>query len=328
MTAAATLHRHGGRLAAARARFPSAPEPWLDLSTGVNPRPWRGARAAPAALARLPDPEAVRDLEALAARAFGLPADRVAATPGTEAAIRALPWLTGARSVGVVSPTYGGHGEAWRLAGARVEPILRGALADAPFEAVVLVNPNNPDGAVVAPAELAQAAGDRWLIVDEAFVETAPELSVASAAGGRLVVLRSFGKFYGLAGVRLGFVLAEPAFAQRVRDHFGDWPLGAEAICAGAGAYADDGWAQATRARLARAAARLDRALVAAGYEVVGGTSLFRLVRRADAARRFEGLASRGVLVRPFIDQPDWLRFGLPPAGAWSRLAQALEARP
>ena len=311
--------RHGGRLAAATLAFPHAPTPWLDLSTGINPRPWKGARATPADLARLPDPEAVAALEAAAARAFGVSPDRVAAVPGAEAGLRALPRLLGARSVAVVSPTYGGHAEAWRLAGARVETIFADRMASTAAEAVVVVNPNNPDGACHQDL----AAGDRWLIVDESFVETAPELSVAARAGGRLIVLRSFGKFYGLAGVRLGFIVAEPGLAARVSAQFGDWPVSAEAIAAGTAAYADAAWRETTMRRLARDAGRLDLMLTAAGFEILGGTSLFRLTASPDAQARFARLAEHGVLTRPFPEQPTWLRFG--PPKTWSRLAAALE---
>ena len=315
--------RHGGRLAAARGAFPDAPAPWLDLSTGINPRPHRARRADPAALRRLPDPEEVAALEAAAAAAFGVSPDRVAATPGTEAALRALPRVLGARSAAIVSPTYGGHAEAWRLAGARVSHGSWDEARHSAAEAVVLVNPNNPDGAQVRGPDV----GDRWLIVDEAFVETAPELSLApTLSSRRTVILRSFGKFYGLPGVRLGFVIAEPGLAARVAAQFGDWPVGAEAIAAGLAAYADDAWAERTRLRLAADAARLNGLLIASGFNVLGGTSLFRLASAPDAGRRFEHLARCGVLTRPFPDQPTWLRFGLPKPKDWPRLKAALES--
>ncbi len=326
------LRRHGGRLGEAAARWPKAPRPWIDLSTGVNPWPYPAARATRSARARLPDPFQLLRLEAEAAAAFGAPAERVCATAGGEGALRLLPLLIKSEVVTVVSPTYASHSEAWSLAGARLRQVCV-AEALGPADEVggvwVLVNPNNPDGAVVAArdvlalADRLQSAGG-WLVVDESFAEVAPACSVAARAGGRLVVLRSFGKFYGLAGLRLGFVLGEPALLAQLRVRQGDWPVSADALAAGLAAYADTAWAVRMRRRLAREMQRLDAALRGAGYELVGGTDLFRLVRAADAAQRFEALGRRGVLVRPFATAPDQLRFGLPPQWAWRRLQAAL----
>lgn len=326
---------HGGRLAEARRRFPRAPAPWLDLSTGINPDAYPARPASAAARARLPDPEETAALEVAAAAAFGVGAEAVLATAGAEAAIHLLAHVLAARRVGIVQPTYGGHEAAWRAAGAQVEAVDRGALeALQGFDLVVVVNPNNPDGARVAPERLValaqrSAARGAWLVVDEAFVEVSPELSVIARLSGpegveRLIVLRSFGKFYGLAGLRLGFLAARPDVVADLRRRQGEWPVSADAIAAGVQAYADWSWAQATRARLAADARRLDGLLERAGFEVVGGTSLFRLAAAADAPARFERLAQAGVLTRPFRDDPSRLRFGLPPDDAWARLEAAL----
>ena len=257
-------------------------------------------------------------MESAAAAAFGVAADRVAATPGTEAALRPLPRLLGARSVAIAQPTYGGHPEAWRAAGAEI------VMQDAPAEARVVVNPNNPDGRVTPAQDLLAVAHSSWTIVDEAFADPHPDASVAAHAGGRLLVLRSFGKFYGLPGLRLGFVLAEPMLVKEIRQAFGDWPVSNGAISIGRAAYADTTWRERTRQRLRRDRARLDRLLEHVGLAVLGGTDLFRLVRAADAETVFLRLLETGVLCRPF-EQPDLLRFGLPAARAdWDRLAAAL----
>ncbi len=324
------FHRHGGRLAAARRAFPDAPSPWLDLSTGINPRPWSGPRATTEDLGRLPDPEALAGLEAAAAEAFGTSPERVAAVPGAEAGLRALPRLTGAGRVGIVSRTYGGHAEAWAAAQVPIERLALGELEARDAEAVVVVNPNNPDGLRVEPDRLAElarrrSAAGRWLVVDESFVEATPRLSVADERAPGLVVLRSFGKFYGLAGVRLGFVVGALELIARVRGQFGDWPVGVEALAAGTVAYADAAWRAATLERLTEDAARLDRLLTASGFEVLGGTVLFRLARAADAGRRFDALCRAAILTRPFPDAPTWLRFGLPDGAGWGRLEAALK---
>lgn len=328
---------HGGRLSQARARFPAAPAPWIDLSTGINPLPYPAAFATAADRARLPDPEEIEALEAAAADAFGIAPACVLATPGGEAAIRLLAEALPARTAGVMEPTYSSHQRSWRDAGKRVKPItvpLSDAVAQS-VDALILVNPNNPDGGSVPAADLADLASrviaprEGWLIVDEAFVECAPQLSVATLfsarwSAERLVAIRSFGKFYGLPGVRLGFITAHPALIAQLRRRQGAWPVSADAIAAGIEAYSDREWAEATRIRLYADAARLDDLLRRAGFQIIGGTSLFRLAAAEDAARRFSALAARGVLTRPFDYAPSWLRFGLPAPEHWPRVEAAL----
>ncbi len=332
---------HGGRLGAAMRRFPHAPTPWIDLSTGINPVAYPAPLASAEARARLPEPEALAALEAAAARAFGLPPEMVLATAGGEAAIRLLAAVIPASRVGVAEPAYGGHRQSWTEAGATVVGVSRQDLAGAvlDLEVLAVVNPNNPDGAVTPPEALAalaevMGAWGGWLIVDEAFVEVAPELSVATLAGHashriwpapRLIALRSFGKFYGLAGLRLGFVTGHPVLIARLRRRQGDWPVSADALAAGWAAYADAAWAEATRTRLAEDARRLDDLLQRAGFKIVGGCDLFRLAAADDAAARFVRLAEAGILTRPFDAAPRWLRFGLPAPDQWPRLQALLE---
>jgi cobalamin biosynthesis protein CobC len=310
----------------AAALFPNAPLPWIDLSTGINPHAWAGPRADFAALQRLPDPTETAALEAAAAASFGVDAARVTAIPGAESGLRLLPRLTGAASVGILSPTYGGHAEAWQAAGRDIH--LAATTETLPHtEALVIVNPNNPDGrAIPAKTLIGLVTDSRVLIVDESFGDITPHLSLARAANDRLIVLRSFGKFFGLAGVRLGFIIAGPAIIAQVRAAFGDWPVSAEALAAGTAAYRDLEWAQTTRARLQQDAERLDAMLAKAGLELLGGTTLFRLCATPHAARWFEHLARHGLLVRPFAQQPNWLRFGFPGTeAAWLRLQVALQ---
>jgi cobalamin biosynthetic protein CobC len=317
---------HGGRLAAARAEHPFAPPGWLDVSTGINPDGWRGSRASAQALTRLPDPAETAALEATAASAFGCDPDRVAAVAGAEAGLRLLPGLLDVARVAVASPTYGSHADAWRQARVETAEVERSALFRQPVDALVLVNPNNPDGATMPGAELVAAAETRWLVVDESFVDVDPTMSAIPHLNDRTVVLRSFGKFYGLPGVRLGFVIGHPDLARRVRQRIGDWPVGADAIAMGQAAYADVDWAARTRAALARDTERLDALLIATGFEVVGGTNLFRLTKSADAQARAYWLAEQGVLVRTFPHDPTLIRFGLPGRKGWQRLRAALEA--
>ena len=323
---------HGGKLDAARRRFPDAPEPWLDLSTGINPLPWPWPRPLPALAPelwhRLPEETALDALAAAAARYYGAPGpEHVAIAPGSQALIQLLPRLRPPGRVCVEEPTYAEHALAWSAAGHRVAPFSPSPLP----EVTVLVNPNNPDGRRLAPgtvAEMARRGARRggWLVVDEAFADVEPETSVAGRAGTPgLIVLRSFGKFFGLAGLRLGFALAEPALAARIREAFGPWPVGGPVIELARAAFEDGVWIAAARTRLAEAASRLDALLTARGLTVLGGTDLFRLAATADAQAIFARLGGAGILVRRFEIDPTWLRFGLPAdEAAWRRLDEAL----
>lgn len=323
---------HGGRLADARRRFPGAPEPFLDLSTGINPVPYPFDPLPPQAFTRLPEPEDVLALQRAAARAYGVadPA-MVAAAPGTQLLINLLPRLCPLPGVAVLGPTYAEHAAAWAAAGCTVTEVPAfeqlGALPGA-----VVCNPNNPDGRrTPVPALLALAghlaAWGGLLVVDEAFADLeGPGTSVAPLLPRPgLVVLRSFGKAYGLAGVRLGFALASPDFAGAIRDALGPWAVSGPALHVARRALADPAWKAATAERLRQEAAHLDGVLAGAGLRVLGGTSLFRLAEAEDAHAVFDRLGRAGILVRRFSGDPHRLRFGLPrDAEQLGRLARAL----
>lgn len=327
---------HGGRLLAARRRFPDAPRPWIDLSTGINPWPCPLPDLAPAIWGRLPEPEEIAALERASADHFGCAdAARVIATPGSDLALRLLPHHLPARRIAIVGPTYGGHHEAWSGRDI-VEVTLEGLdEAAASTDAVVIVNPNNPDGAILSPDRLDQvraalAARGGVLIVDEAFADTLPGSLLAGHRGvppSGLIVLRSFGKFFGLGGVRLGFAIADEPLAGALRRTLGAWPVSGAAVAIGTAAYRDHGWIAATRARLRAASEELDRLLSDAGFPVIGGTPLFRLVECVSAAALADHLGRNGILARSFPDRPRLLRLGLPAdEQASGRLQQALES--
>ncbi|WP_292531062.1 threonine-phosphate decarboxylase CobD [Methylocystis sp.] len=323
---------HGGRLDAARRLYPAAPQPWIDLSTGVNPRAYPPPPLADEVFTRLPDDDAFAALESAARRNYGVPAGvDIVAGGGAQAFIQLLPRVFPAKRVAILGFTYAEHGACWAASSAQVDTAhTLDVLADA--DVGVIVNPNNPDGRLLAPEEILLTAGlmaqrDRLLIVDESFVDFTPERSVARFANDKaLVVLRSFGKAYGLPGVRLGFALCARARAAKLRAALGPWAVSGPALVIGARALADDAWRASAAQDGARDAARLDRLLIQSGFQIVGGTTLFRLAAHPQASRWFAHLASRGVLTRSFAEKPDWLRFGLPGSdAAWSRLAEALE---
>lgn len=322
---------HGGDLTSARSLFPGAPEPLIDLSTGINPSPYPFPPLGLEAFTRLPEQSALDRLCQVAARAYAAPSvAHVAAAPGVQMLLPLVAALVPPGRAVVLGPTYSEHVRAAALAGhsaTETAEVARLAQADL----AVVVNPNNPDGRVV-PAEtllaLAEALAKRrgLLVVDEAFMDVGPaDASVSDRAGKGLVVLRSFGKFFGLAGLRLGFAIAEPEQAARLRARLGPWPVAGPAIAIGSLALADAAWIETTRRVLSLAAQRLDTLLLGAGFEVVGGTALYRLVHTNRAAVVFERLGRAGIVVRRFRRASTWLRFGLPgPESAWERLRGAL----
>jgi cobalamin biosynthetic protein CobC len=323
---------HGGDLAAARRLFPDASEPFIDLSTGINPNPYPLPKLSPDLFTRLPDRVALERLAQIAARAYGVPsAAHVVAAPGTQILLTHVAALVPPGRAAILGPTYAEHARAALFVGHHAtETADIGALRGAGF--AVVVNPNNPDGRIVDKDALITLAEDARrnggvLVVDETFMDVGPpDVSLAPDVDrGDVVVLRSFGKFFGLAGLRLGFAIATPTIAARLRNALGPWAVSGPAIVIGESALADSAWTQATRRRLAQDAARLDEMLIAADMEIAGGTSLFRLVRTPVALEVFQYLGRAGLFVRRFAEQPRWLRFGLP-AGEpeWQRLSTAL----
>jgi len=306
---------------------------WLDLSTGVNPWSWPIPVHLPADIwQRLPSRADEEALIEAARAAYAIPAGAgVVAAAGTQSLIQWLPQLASGGPVAIVEPTYNEHAPAWRIAG--YEVIARADLDDLPpvVRHVVLVNPNNPDGRVMSRAALAHIAAlvkerGGWLVVDEAFADVEPETSVIElCADWPVVVLRSFGKFYGLAGLRLGFAVAPPEIVRQIALALGPWACSGPALNIGAAALRDREWADRARIAILRQASKLDDVLAGAGFTIVGGTGLFRLARRADASKVHAWLAARHIWCRRFDWADDLLRFGLPPGDHdLERLAAAL----
>ena len=312
------LAGHGGNLFAARKAYPQAPEPWLDLSTGINPYPYLFANPPPESFTRLPQPEEIWALEAVARAAYRAPDfAEIIAAPGSQALIGWLPHLVLARQVGVLGLTYSEHARSWAAAGAEVT-IAKDLAALESMDVAVIVNPNNPDGRLVPAAHLctlaeALAAHGGVLIADEAFVDFLdPSASaVPSMPAHGMIVLRSFGKAYGLPGLRLGFAIAPKNLAEKLRAALGPWPVSGAAIAIGSKALQDAAWLAAVRTRLEAKGLALDKMLAAAGFDLIGGSVLFRLARHKDAQVWFERLAENGILVRRFTARPEWLRFGI-----------------
>jgi cobalamin biosynthetic protein CobC len=322
------IRDHGGNLDVARARFGGRLEDWIDLSTGINRQPY----PVPALAARhwnaLPSRTDIDALYDAARQAYATGAS-VLAVAGAQAAIQLLPRLAPPGRARILAPTYNEFapvlaGEAWQVDEVGEIEALAGA------DLAVVVNPNNPDGRQHDPAKLMSLIPRvKWLIIDESFADVAPRVSLAAEAGrARLLVLRSFGKFYGLAGLRLGFVLGSADDIAAIEAMVGPWPVSGAAIEIGRKALLDRDWADAMRARLEAEAIRLDGMAKAAGWNLVGGTPLFRLYDAGNAAAVQKRLAHARIWSRIFKDRPNWLRLGIPgDETEWARLGEVLSAR-
>lgn len=301
---------HGGDLDDVRRRHPRAPLPWIDLSTGINPVPYRVTEQPAEAWSRLPSREAEQALISAAAGRYRCAPGQLVAAPGTQALIQILPRLVARSRVAIVGPTYAEHEHNWRRHGHDVAVVVN--LEAAHADVVVIVNPDNPTGRL-SPTQALRGVTARLLVVDEAFIDLLPgDASLAGNLPGNAVVLRSFGKTYGLAGLRLGFAIAHETLARQLRDELGPWAVAGPALAIGAAALADDAWLQAAATRLAADAHELDTLLVSTGFAILGGTLLFRLASHPQAGDKVDHLARHGIHVRAFAEQPTWLRFGLP----------------
>jgi cobalamin biosynthetic protein CobC len=327
--------KHGGDLAEAIKRYGVPDDDWLDLSTGINAEsyPFRPPRQE--SWSALPQMAALKGLLAAARRSYGAPDDApILAAPGTQILIQLLPLVRPAKRVAIVGQTYSEHSACWQQHGARVIFTERLECPDG-AEILVVVNPNNPTGRIWAPDRLQtcreeMAARGGLLIVDEAFADIAPEVSLSTQAGAEgLIILRSFGKFFGLAGIRLGFSLGQADILSKLDSLLGPWAVSGIALDIGCQALDDFGWQQGARTRCYQVSANLDDLLGGAGFQIIGGTALFRLVSHPEAHAIHDYLANRGIWVRSFDHPRDWLRFGLPgDDAAFKRLSTALDECP
>ena len=332
-TTAQEWPRHGGELTAAAERYGIPIAEWLDLSTGINPEPWPVPPLSPSLHTRLPERAALDRLLQAARDAYQIPDGvAVAALPGTELAIHLAPALMPpGGATAIFSPTYESHRQAWENSGREV--ILLDTTAELPSNLTnaVIANPNNPDGRTLsrqALTEMATTLSSRggMLLVDEAFADTQPGVSICPLLDRiPALVLRSLGKFYGLPGLRLGFVTGPSRIVDRLARLLGDWPVSTAAIEIGTAALRDTEWQEATRKRLASDSLRLREILARRGFRFVGGTDLFVLTEHEDAIAIHRALAEQAILTRVFRYAPNWIRFGLPPSHAFERLDRALE---
>jgi cobalamin biosynthetic protein CobC len=323
---------HGGRLDEVVARFGGTREEWIDLSTGINPQSYPVPEIPLETWTLLPDRDLVHAAETAARKAYQLQDHAgVSLAPGSQMHIQMLPSLFKPQPVAIVGFTYQEHGICWQRTGHTVYMTDGLDSAEATARIVIVVNPNNPDGRIFSKDDLTNlsrrlAAKGGLLVVDESFGELSPDNSVASTAGREgLFVMRSLGKFYGLAGVRFGVGLGAPPLITRLNERLGPWAVSGPALVTAIAALNDTRWRTKTLRKLGGQRAKLETVLEKNGLELLGGTDLFVLARHDDAQDIWHRLAESRILSRVFAGKPDWLRLGLPAGrAAWNRLDKAL----
>jgi cobalamin biosynthesis protein CobC len=314
MTSPATLAPwtwHGGALEQARLAYPDAGADWTDLSTGINPAPWPIPPHIGIDWHRLPEARDIAALEQAAADHYGTAPSHICAVPGSEIAMR----IIGHMLDGAGQSEAGGYRTHQEMFpnGQSIADLS----AASPHLPLILANPANPSGRILAPAALQALLAQRsaaWTLIDEAYADAHPTISMVPHLNDhpRLIILKSIGKFFGLAGLRLGFVLGPPDFIAMLRHRLGAWPVSAAAVTLGRAALRDEPWAAHNREHLGERAATLTSLLTHHGLGVSGDCNLFRLAITPDAAALFDHLCRYAILTRPFANHPQQLRLGLP----------------
>lgn len=324
---------HGGNLEAAQRRWPMAPQPWLDLSAALNPTPWPLPEIPARCFQSLPDPH-YSNLQQAAARYYQQ--SSLWPTSGSQQVIECLPQLRPRSVVAVPTIGYAEHEWCWRKAGHQVvhyqDDQIESHLDHC--DVLVVINPNNPTAALVSSETLLrwhqtlQTRGG-WLVIDEAFIDAYPlaeqqRLSMASIAQQEgLIVLKSVGKFFGLAGIRSGFVLAAPELINLIKSYLGPWQVSGVSAYLTEQLLQDTQWHEDSRLKLAQHSSALVQMLIPFG-QVIGQTPLFVTLAHPKAQQMQQSLAKQGIWVRLF-EHLGWLRFGLPATTEQCRrLIQAL----
>jgi cobalamin biosynthetic protein CobC len=307
---------HGGNLHQAADLYNIPLKNWMDLSTGINPRSWQPPKIPAFVWQRLP--EADDDLLLVAQQYYGC--ENLLPIAGSQVAIQLLPYYRKCSRIGIVSPCYAEHAYWWRQAGHSVVTIrpdeidlfIRG------LDVLLLSNPNNPDGTQYSVDNLLRwhrqlIKDDGWLIVDEAFIDSTPQQSLLShnkIMPKGLIVLRSIGKFFGLAGIRLGFIAAKSSLLEQIAQQQGPWSVSHPARWLGILALTDQQWQQQARDFLAKQSKTLQQVL-SQSFQNIHKTNYFCYIQHPDAKQIKHKLAQQGIWIR-YFDKPSAVRLGLP----------------
>lgn len=319
---------HGGRLNRAVKKFNIPIENWIDLSTGINPNHWPIPNIPDKCFTRLPEDD---DGLVEAARKY-YQADNLLPVAGSQSVIQLLPLLREKSKVAVPDIGYAEHAHQWQTAGHEIifykTSNLDNIVND--VDVLIIINPNNPTGEIVTQKQLLAwhkilQSKQGWLIVDEAFAdaEEIPSIVNMSHQSG-LIVLRSIGKFFGMAGVRSGFVFAEKNLLKEINEKLGPWVLTGVSRYVTTMALLDNEWILNSKQALNQTSDSMHDLILGCSGVTPSGTKLFKTIVHVQAEEIFELFAMQGVLVR-LLDNKKGIRFGMPGDGDWEKVQQVFE---
>lgn len=326
---------HGGQLKEAKIQFPHVAQGWIDLSTGINPYAYPFSPMTPDRSTQLPSIEDEHRLRGLAALRYGVRDQHlIAVAPGTQILISLMPYILNAKQVCVFCPTYMEHIKTWQQTTVSVHQVvtLDDFMRFSTQEQTIgiICNPNNPDGRLFNVQQM-QTIIHQWgsfhnhVVVDEAFMDFEGQTIASLLPHPALTILRSFGKTYGLAGVRLGFLLSNASYVEKLRKMLGPWPISGSALHVGLQALRNREWILKVKDQLSKQIKQFDQLFLYNACKVVGGTHLFRLIEMQEAHNLWKYLANHGIWVRKFDYNPQWLRFGLPQEQDWGRIEKTIQ---
>jgi cobalamin biosynthetic protein CobC len=319
---------HGGDITTAAIEFGIPEGEWIDLSTGINSTSYPNTHLSEKTIRMLPTAGNLDYLLNQAKTYYQVNQQTsIIASPGTQSLIQNLPIIFPNEEIYIVSPTYSEHRYTWEQAGNLVTSV--NTFKEIPSDVIaIIVHPNNPDGRVYQKEDILELSKSlKLLVIDEAFCDICPEFSIIPhLSNNKILVLRSLGKFFGLAGLRLGFAVGTWEIIQQLYSRLGPWAVSGPAIEIGTRALLDNSWISHMQEYLYKQSSRLKMMLEKHQFSIIGKTNLFILISSDNASEFFQALATEGILVRRFEEYPKWIRIGLPGAeNEWAKLDGILE---
>ena len=312
--------KHGGDLSDA-VRVNRKIKKWIDLSTGINPNAYNDFNIDKTVYSHLPSGNQLAELMSIARGYYNLNQEiKICAYQGAQGVINILPNIVNKNihdTIQILTPTYTEHYRVWNDHGFKIRLVTNIENELDPSIPFVLVNPNNPDGKLFQPKYLEELwerirkAGG-FLILDESFMDGTPDMSFRfDNCRDNVIVIRSFGKFFGLPGLRLGFVYGDNHYINKVSSLVGPWPISSSSLLIARKAMLDTVWISATITDLKMKSTALSNFLHDQKLKTVGDCYFFKTIELDNASQMHKALANHGIWTRIFNYNQKWLRMGL-----------------